>query len=231
MDTNAQNASMDIFDEIQNATAQARVFFGEIRIEAWPVVFVENQSTGKKEKVPFDPNSHRAADKRNNVKITVLCLPETGAKFDLSQETLDTDERWYKYSLGSIKALNLTVKQLIGKWVKADRVETSKEYSGRDGSKKKETAVVILAVYNTEQECREAYFAEGGAAPDLWRPAAAPVADDDGKKRAALAFLAPLWGKAAGDVDKFREILDKNPAVSQYYGFDSPEVQALIQGH
>jgi hypothetical protein len=149
---------------------------------------------------------------------------------------------WPKYTLPSIKALGVdNVREINGRWARITRVGINKFYDKKDpqgnltGEKGEETTWKFVQFFNSEDECRAAYFANGGKPLEgNGRNAPQPVSDDNEKVTAA-AFLKVIVTNAARGKGSYadakaavEQALAQYPTVNKFYTADSIETGALI---
>lgn len=192
--------------------------------------------------------SHPIADRMNKVQIVIAPLK---GQYDIKQDVFDFSKEWTRFTLPSLAALRLNLRTLVNAWVQVQRVETGETYQSKpkldaQGSEiapaetKAKTALKFIAAYPDRVACQAAAdafysrFTSAAEAPAQAAPAA-PVAPtvapaDDAARAQAATFLPMLWQMAAGDPSKFYKDLEANPVLSQYFDYDSPEVQAITGG-
>jgi len=216
----------DVWESAENAQLLPSIYFGQVHISPWFCVL--EKGVGR---VPYDPQVHRADQKRTALDIEIQPLPSSGLEFAIVRNLIAEDRDWAGTILPSIKALGIAPKDLHQKWARVDLVETGKKYTNRNGEEKKLTTLKFLEVYQTEAEC-EAAAAKlfGKTATDTPAPAAAPASSGNGnaEKETAKMFLPALWKQAGQDVTKFMELINNNPLTSKYFTVNSPEVLNLV---
>lgn len=222
--------SNDVWESAENAQLPPSTYFGQVHINPWFCVL--EKGVGR---VPYDPQAHRADQKRTALDIEIQPLPSSGLEFAIVRNLIAEDRDWAGITLPSIKALGIAPKDLHQKWARADLVETGKTYTNRNGEEKKLTTLKFLEVYQTEAECEAAaakLFGKAATdtpATDTPTPAAAPASGGNGaEKETAKMFLPALWKQAGQDVTRFMELISNNPLTSKHFTLNSPEVMSLV---
>jgi hypothetical protein len=227
----------DPWDQADSAEPRPFAYYGQIFTSAEAVAFEptgEMKPDGKPKMalVGFDPQVHKDADRRVQVGLELVPLAEMHLQFTMIQKTMDTDNRWVRFTLPSLKALNLTGRSANNQWVRLERRPTGKKFTTRTGETKDETAMFVTAVFPSEAACLAAWSAEFVKEGNTVANAeATPVQlAGDPQKTAAAKFLPALWNQAGKDLARFAELLAKTNLVSQYFTIDSPEVLAVVGG-
>lgn len=214
-----------------------RTYFGEVvTTDAWFCVL--ERGTGKR---LFDPTRDDPGMRRTAIKIEVDPLK---GDFLISQECLSFETEWIDFTLPSLKALGTDLAGIKGKHVQIKRVPTGAQYTSKKDNKLKEkTAIVFERVFTDGADCVKAadeFFASrsGGqrtaSTPGAGKVEEASLPQDLGmppEQAFALRSLPALWKMAGGDADKFRAMLESNPLISKYYGWEHPHVQGLVSGN
>ena len=218
--------SNDVWESAENAQLPPSTYFGQVHISPWFCVL--EKVVGR---VPYDPQAHRADQKRTALDIEIQPLPSSGLEFAIVRNLIAEDRDWAGITLPSIKALGIAPKDLHQKWARADLVETGKTYVNKQGEEKRLTTLKFLELYHTEAECEAAAAKLFGKA-EAGAPAATTGGNGSGngnaEKDTAKAFLPALWKQAGEDVTKFMELISSNPLTSKYFTLNSPEVLDLV---
>lgn len=218
--------------------------YGLIELTAFGCALIKGQG-----KVPWEAldETQKAANKRvTAIQMYIQPLAEIDVKYPKQWECdwIAEYATWNKITLPSIKAQGFeNVREINGKWARVARVDSlDKPYDKKDaagnptGEKGVKKTFKIVAVYDTEEACREAYLANGGKSAEMHASESAPVADPaDAEKTTALAFLRVIVtnackGKTMTDDWKgaINTALAQYPTVSKHFTAESPEVMELI---
>lgn len=236
----------DPWDEAMNPPELPSGFHGKITVEAYTVMFVEDPQTGKKMKVPYDPQTVMpdGSDPRpvSVVKLGLIPVNEN-LKWDIFRELLVTSSDWTKITLPSIKDVGIMqLKDLEGKWAEVVMADTGRTYQS-NGETKQATTFKFVRLFPDEATCKEAAGipvsspASTTSAPNQAAPNQASTPNQNGTERAtALKFLEiyvkNVCRQAKGDLEKARELLQVQIAqqalLAKYFTVDSPEVAELL---
>jgi hypothetical protein len=144
---------------------------------------------------------------------------------------------WYRYIWPSLKALGLTnPKEAIDKWCKCEQVGTGRTYRNSAGEEKEETVVKFLALYDSEDACRAAYYADTGQVPGNgatdepipgFDDAPDPAADDP-QRQTARAFIETLAKQHKGDLAAIRKAVVNIPMITQHYPPESEDFAQVV---
>src|SRR5574341_1250267 len=177
LDTEIQKQEDALFDEASNPTEKTYDLFGKVEVRVWECGFEKGVRGG----VPYDPTRH---EKRHlMVDMFIQPLAEIDVKYQFLLEFHDVT--WSRSFAGillpSIKALGINnLREINGRWARVARVPNGRQYEKKDtsgnptGEMRDETTFKFLAFYDSEDECRAAYLANGGQA--FTPPHNAPVA-------------------------------------------------------
>jgi len=216
-------------------------FFGQVTIEAYQVVFI-NDGSGWQKPEQYVPELH--GDEGEIAKDDGKFL---STQIDFSITPVDPTRKIIARTMGaknrkrpefqrvvrpSIEALSEQIAAVKG--LQAGQFNPLREISGmwtegefvpRPSNKEGETWTTLkfTCVFAGQQECadaaNEAYNREADEVPDE------PAQDD----KASLApFLTALWNDADRDAEKMAELLSANPLLSPVFTMESEEVLALI---
>jgi hypothetical protein len=209
--------------------SQIRTSFGEVvELDLWPCVLVKGEG-----KSPFDAGVHSIDQRRT--AIDILIVPLRG-DYNVEYKIIVESNDWTKFLLPSLKALNLDLRNLKGKFVQFQRVPTGRKFPDKTtGELKDHTALKILAVYPDAEACQAAadefFFkaAHGGEQPaQVALPTPTNGKPTQMERSKAASFLPLLWQSAGKDPARFVEMISKTAAVAEHFDVTSPEVQALI---
>ena len=212
--------------------AQYRNYFGEvIRLEPWFCVL--EKGVGKR---PFDPVHDQGKQRCVAIKLTIMPLQ---GDFAVEQDVLDSSRVWQRYTLPSLRAHQLDLHTLRGRYVQACRVPTGETFVNRAGETKRPTALVFVTVYRDRATCQAAAeavsrrMATHGELTSL-QPARVPAASspqqgDFAERAFAEQALPILWQASGADQQRFLALITAHPVIARYFGPDSPEVTHLIE--
>lgn len=217
--------------------------FGLIELNAYGCALIKGQ--GKTPWEALTPEQQTANKRVTAIQMYVQPLPEIDVRYPKQWECdwIAEYATWASVTLPSIKAQGFeNVREINGKWARIARVDSKdKPYDKKDangnltGEKAVKKTFQIVAIYDTEDACREAYIANGGKPTD---DIAKVVIDaGDAEKNAASAFLKVIVanackGKTITDDWKgaINTSLTQYPTVAKHFTADSPEVTELVMG-
>lgn len=218
----------DPFETASNPPVLSSDLWGQIDIKAWFCIL--EKGVGK---IAFDPAQHEIGQRRTAIDIIIYPLPEQNiTNMNICERHMIAEsDAWRNITLKSIKELGLeNVREINGKWVHIVPEETGRKYE-KDGQQKSETMFKILAVYNTEDECRKAYLAAGGS--DNRKSNGSD--SNNSEKEVAKQFLPVIVRsvvKDAGNLEAAKAAVAKAiaqyPQVAKYFTVDSTEVATII---
>lgn len=131
------------------------------------------------------------------------------------------------------------MRQLEGKFVKAELVKNGRKWKNRNGEEQEGTTFKFHAVYTDEAACVAGYN-EDGNAPRTSTPVNADAVMDidmsagagsveNPEKETAWAFMQTLIKQAGGDKSVLEKLLGGMPMITKYFTPDSPEVAPLLK--
>jgi len=241
-----EHAEYDAFDDAM--TDEPSRFFGQVTIEAYQAIFV-NDGSGWQKPEPYLPELHGSEDEINKDDDKFLTV-----QVDISLTPVDPARKIWTRTVGaknrkrpefarvirpSIEALAAQIaaiknlqpgqfnplKELSGMWVGGEFVPRPSNKPGETW-----TTLKFTDVYASQDDCAaaadDAYNREADDEPE----AEAQDNGQDAAKAALVPFLAPLWEQAGHDAAKMGELLASNPLLSSAFEMDSPEVQAVMNG-
>lgn len=221
--------SYDPWDDAGSAEAPPLYYYGQISMDVWPCVLIKGQG-----KVPFDAQAHKTDQRRTAIELTITPLADQRATFTITRSIIAQSPEWYRYIWPSLKALGLTnPKDAVDKWCKCEQVGTGRTYRNSAGEEREARTVKFLALYDSEDACRAAYYADTGQTPsngatdepipgfDDDKPAA-----DDAQRQTARAFIETLARQHSGDLDAIRKAVANIPMITQHF---PPESEAFVE--
>ncbi len=210
--------------------ARERAYFGEVTIVVrWFCVL--EKGVGKR---PFDPTRDHLDQRRIAIKIGIS--PLRGA-YAVEQDVVDCSKAWQRYTLPSLRAHQLDLRTLQGRFVQVHRVPTGETYINRSGETKRRTALVFVAVYVDRASCQaaaHAFYGRSAAQCAQAQPVytAARLQQGDFAERAFAAQALPvLWQASGADTALFLALIAAHPVIARYFGPQSPEVTDLSAPH
>lgn len=155
--------SNDTWQAMNEAQEPSKFYFGENTFDPWFCVL--QKGVGK---VPFDPDQHKAGQRRTAIEITIVPL---NGDFTIERAAIAESREWAGIILPSIKALGLEVQGLHEKYVKVEMV-ASRKYTDKNGEERVATVPKYLAVYPNREACE-------AASKEMWGESTGGGNDDD----------------------------------------------------
>jgi len=213
---------------MQHTGEREPIYHGTFQAEARAVRLVKGVG-----KVAFDDATDDPSERRVSVDVTVV--PLDPLRGPITRSMITSSAEW-KLLRESLLRLGLQLSQANGQAVRIRFVEDAAlgTYTDKAGLTKPRTALVLEAVFPSEQDAledsqrlRTAGPSAGGAPAGAPAPAPAGAPPPGGiSKPIAEAFLPGLWKAAGGDRAVFANILKTSPAGA-HFDLTSPEVVAL----
>ena len=236
----ADQVQDDPFAVAQETAERPAEFYGELSVDCWFCALVKGQG-----KVPYDPAIH---DRRSTaIDIAVVPLVEHNMTNTFERQTLDWARDWTRITWPSFKALGVTSLRDIksGKWCKFTWAPTGEKYrakdqNGNEGEERERTAFKFLALYNSEAECRAAYYADTGKTPPDsegvseipgFESKAQPAEADNGSSKAretAVHFIKAFAKMNKFQVEATRKACAAQAAITDVFDLDSPEFVEIV---
>lgn len=223
----------DPYDTADNAELPASETWGELAVDAWFCVLQKGSKP-----VPFNPQVHKVEDRRTQIELNIVPLPEMGLSFSTQRKMLSESREWAGIVWQSLKDLGVkSVREVNSKWTRVELVSTGRTYE-KDGVKKEATTIKFLAVFDSEDACRAAYLAEhpnranSNQAPQQASTTATAQrqpSPSDQEKATALKFLEVLVAQSGGDEAKLASQMVGMPLITKFFAVQSPEVQAMLE--
>lgn len=219
-------ADNDLWKAADEARPRSNVYFAEVVFDLWKCALVKGEG-----RVPYDSAAHKGGA-LTAIEISLTPLPSRGLDFTVDRNMIAEFSQWTDYTLPSIKALGLSLRELNGKWVRYEMVESGRTWVGKDGETKHETVPVFLAVFDSldEAETAAAAMFEGNGNSATEPMSLSGEGDSDPEKDTAAAFLPALWGQSKKDATTFAGLIEGNPLTAKFFTIASPEVIAVING-
>ena len=230
---------LDPWDAAENAQLPTYTHFGQITLLSDFVVWPKG--TKLRDCPPFDPNQHKPEQRVTRITMMAVPLPGRQAPLYPHERVVPAQSReWVAVTLPSIRALNVSPRDVDGKWVQY-QFKPARKYTDADGNEKDATSFHIVELYDTEGAASLASEDFFGQLQQAVKDEPIPFGDeedvadasDNGSdpERAAMAqFLAPVWAQCNGDQTELAKKLAEMPMLSDYFTIDSPEVKAVVSG-
>lgn len=212
-------------------TPRGGVYFGRIGVDVWYVALVKGVG-----KVTFDPAQHGADRRCTAIKLSIDAWKKDGTSFGLDREMIAESREWASIVKPSLRALNVDLRGINGKYVRVDTVPITNAKGEQETYENKttheikgKTTLKFMDVYESRELCEEAY-AVYYANDSLDTPASTTPtpADNPRERETAKAFLAPLWTASGKDLARFETLLKSQELVARHFSMQSPEVLALV---
>lgn len=228
--------SFDAFDAATAAGERSNRWFGLLTVHAKFVVLIKGQG-----KHDYDPNIHDEKDRRTQIDISLNPIDDHNMPNLIERSIIAESKEWNSITWPSARDLGLAnARELDGKFVLAEMVETGRKWTNREGDEVKGTTFKFIAFYDDIAACTDAFLAERGGSqqvegePDDYSDVPFDTngnssGQNDAEKETAKAFLPALVKASAGDLDKLAEMLGSTAVVKKYFTTTSPEVQELLQ--
>jgi hypothetical protein len=232
----------DPYAVAQETAERPPEFYGELSVECWFCALIKGQG-----KVPYDPTIH---DRRSTaIDIAVVPLAEHNMTNTFERQTLDWARDWARITWPSLKVLGVTSLRDIksGKWCKFTWTGTGEKYrvkdeDGNEGEERERTGFKFLALYDSEDECRAAYYADTGKTPpdnegvsDIpgfeSKPQPTQAAPDNGNGKAretAIQFIKAFAKMSRYDVEATRKACANQTAITNVVDINSPEFVEIV---
>jgi hypothetical protein len=222
--------------------ADQRVLFGQVSLNVWFCALVKGKG-----KVPYDEKIHER--RATAIDLIITPLADARSTYNTERSMIAESNEWGRIVLPSIKAAGiLSVREANGKWCQYTLVSTGETYRAQRGAhageERERTTVKFLKFYNSEDECRSAYYAARGSAgedvPDVeetpmpgFEPQAQaqPTANANGNSRmleTAKLFIAAFAKQNGYDIEKTRAVCRTQPMITNAIDVDSDTFVALI---
>lgn len=219
------NGNYDPWSEAEEARELPKTYFGQIYVEAYPVVLEKGVRGG----IPFDGAVHRVEDRRTMVHVSITPLPSSNRSEPFEWWYLTFAKEWAGILLPSIKALGFRSPRLISdKYVKYDMAPTGRTYTTDAGEEKMATAPQLIAVYDHVGEAEAAASELYGNGGDNGATAQTEQPTGGMTKDGAYLFLKAFVHETKGDLDALGKKLEANPTIGQFFTVTSPEVIELV---
>ena len=231
----------------ENPQTFSNDFWGEMKVDVWFCALVKGQG-----KIPYDPNTvdpktGEAPRRYTAVDLTLFPLQETRLANPVKRHMLAEFGEWPDIVLPSLKDLGLTkLQDLSGKFARAEMVSTGRKYTNSNNEQKDATTFKFVAIFNTEQECVDAWKNRNGNGNGTTTQAQTPSweapANDNGngngekEKETATKFLGAYVQNAVRTASKdpikaqaeLGVQIAAQPLLSKYFTADSPEVIEMV---
>jgi len=241
----------DIFDQADNAVETKPEFstWGQVAASFYEAIWAKGQPAPER----FDASVHSPADKFIRAEIMIIPLDEMNAKFPAEFKGNVTgwnNRDWAAVILPSIKALNLSVRDIADKWVKVTKKPNGKFYEKKKdgvktGEKAELTDFLFVKLFASQDECLADFLATKAGEPVTQASAdafpvdvpvqavtAAPAQPGDAILEKFLKAIIDGAAKNSKDLatvtEAVRVQLAGNPMLGKKFNVDMPEVLTLI---
>lgn len=233
-----QPAVNDPWASAETPQVRQAEYFGQVKMDMFYAVLVKGVG-----KVPFDASTHSPDKRVTAIDIKILPLPEMNVNYEVSRSLIAESREWAGITLASIRALGLTVVEMVDKFVQVRYKPTGRLYKNTAGEEKEFSTFEFLRVFNSQVECLAAYQAGGivlvaedpnGRGPGA-HPTAASAASPE--RDIALKFLRVVVESACrgqSDLGVISRTIAANvagmPLINKFFTSDSPETLEMIMG-
>jgi len=230
--TDTQTATNDPYESANEATVRPRDYYGQLHIDAWFCILVKG--TGK---VLFDPQAHNVDQRCTAIAMSMIPLSDMNITFKLEREMIAEGREWAGIVLPSIKAAGVaSVKSASGKFAKLQQVPTGRKYRANSGEEREATTFKVLAIYESEEACRQAYYADTGKAletssepiPGFDTPAPNEAPKPAANLGAARQFILAFAKQKNFNLDATREVCRQQPMITNAIDVDSDEFTQVV---
>jgi len=166
--------------------------------------------------------------------MSMIPLPEMNITFKLERGLIAESREWAGVVLPSIKAAGVaSVREANGKFAKLQQAGTGRKYRTPAGEEREATTFKVLAIYESEAACRDAYYAETGKAPDADGSEPIPGFEEAPAKpaansNAAKQFITVFAKQKKYDIEATRAICRQQPIITSAIDVDSEEFTAIV---
>jgi hypothetical protein len=238
----------DPFESAMNPTIRPKMYWGNIMTDAQFVILEKGPG-----RIPFDPQQHSMDRRVTAVDFSLLCIAEQNIQNPIERNAVAEFGEWNNHILPSLMKLGVDVRELNGKYVKVELVNTGRKYEAKDalgqptGEFRDATTFKFLKMFADEGECIADYLSgeseptEAAAQAQPQAPAQTPQtpapqsSQTNLEKDTAYKFLEVLVANAANgqqDLNTVRDTLalslQSAPLVAKHFSVDSPESMELI---
>lgn len=212
----------DPFDAAMNPPERPQTsrWFGQFFRDVWPCVLTKG--VGKE---PYDAQVHDESKATTAIDLELQPLSDYNVGFTIERNLVVFEAGWTKVTLPSIKALGVDIRDLHEAWVAVELKPTGETYVNNRSETVNKTSMELVAVFESEAACREAYQLFNDVAAE----SEPEPSNGNSKERAAAAqFLGPVWAACGKDLTAFQEKLATMAPLNQFFTLESPEVQEVI---
>lgn len=230
-------AVLDPWAEAENAKPPTYTHFGQITAVSDYVIWPKG--TQFRDCPPFDAKQHKP--EQRVVRVTLLATPLPGRSNPFPHERIIPiySREWTAVTLPSLKALNVSARELDGKWAQY-QFKKARTYTDSNGNQKDSTSFDFVEFYDTEDaaaDAAEEFFGQLQTASEIADeiPGFETADDGNGKatdpQRAAMAqFLPAIWAQCGGDVTEMAKKIAGMPMLAEHFDIKSQEVIEVIGG-
>jgi len=221
----------DPFESAANAQLPPMEVWGQVVVDAWFCVLQKGSGA-----VPFDPATHKLEERRTQIEMQVLPVPEMRLQFSPNRKMLVESREWVNIVLKSLKELGIeNPRELQNKWAHIEQTPVGRTYKGKDGQDKEATTFRFLELFESEDACRASYLASRGngggvvhTEPQATAPQQMIQSPTDKERQTAYEFLKVLVKNTNGDEAALAKAINGMAAVNRFYTMTSPETLTLL---
>jgi len=216
-------------------------YYGQVSISGIWMVFPGTKGSGAKP-VPYNPATHNGLRPFLQIEAKLAVIPDQKLSYPMEQKWANYDQDWNKITMPSVRTLGFIrpdgktdFQKLNGKYVSLEQVEgfSPNRNNPEKGNYK---TWKFTAVYNSLEECRQAYLSEHPSADNTPAPKAkAPKPETDPMKAMALQFIETTIHEAYKNgaqyedaYEKAKQFIETNAGSCAGLTIDSPEVRELL---
>jgi hypothetical protein len=237
MTTTPATSQYDPMDDAMSAQPASleRTYFGEVTtVDVWACVL--EKGIGKR---AFNEGQDDPGQRRTVVKLQVAVERKDGGSYTVDQDVITTAPEWTKFTLPSLRTLQLDLRTLRGRFVRLTRKSTGSTYVNKSNETKDRTAIVFEEVFADAAACKaaaDAFYGSrqnggsngmNGQQPQSTQPANGASPADQQEREFAKNSLQILWQAAGKNEQAFHAMIAANPMISKYFSPTSPEVQDI----
>jgi len=206
----------------------SRAFYGELETDAYYCALVKGEG-----KVPYNPDIHRS--RNTAVIVRIQPLAEQNISGNVQREMIAESSEYIDIVWSSLKELGITnLREASGKWIRAEQVPSGRKYTDRNtGETREATTFRFTALYDGEEACRAAYYADTGREPEIPSieqaplPTRAEVASSEELAK-AIPFIKAFAKQKNYDLEATKKMCATQVMISRAIDVESPEFAAIV---
>ena len=216
----------DIYSSADEAQLPTNTYYGQIDLNMWYCILVKGAG-----KVLFDETQHKMGQRCTAVDIAIIPIAQAPLPFSLERNIIAESRAWISVTWPSLRDLGLSSsREAKGRWCKCVQAPTGRKWRDKKtNEERQETSFKFLALYDSEEACVEAYYADTGKEPEETQEVPG-FESSNGEKGQAMALIKSLWG-ANPDRNQLNTFMLDTPLVDRHYpgGIANPEIAAYLQ--